>query len=266
MEQYSIFISHAAVDEEIADALKDLLREAFPTLRVFVSSDPEDLPPGTQWVGKILSALETAQIMLVLTTDRGLSRKWVWFETGRFWFSGVPSIPCCVGKVRKSQLPSPFSDLQGLNIDDESDLRRLLGTIDNTFGGRSGKTDPAEFVRNIIRLNLRAEEREHITSDPLVEERKKDIEKKMKSFSSAEQETFRQFAIHGELTTSAARDAVRETGVDMEKWSVPCALTRKVGWILARDGNRMDDPYQTNSFYINPEYRALLADYFRKHR
>ena len=74
-DSYSIFISHAAVDEEVAISLKHRLEMAFPAQKVFVSSDPEDLRLGDEWVPKILAALESAKVVLVLATERGLSRK-----------------------------------------------------------------------------------------------------------------------------------------------------------------------------------------------
>jgi hypothetical protein len=47
-QDYSIFISHAAVDEEIAGSIKEFIGKAFPRERVFVSSDPEDLKLGDE--------------------------------------------------------------------------------------------------------------------------------------------------------------------------------------------------------------------------
>jgi hypothetical protein len=43
--EYSIFVSHAAVDEEIAVSLKEFVERVCPEQGVFVSSDPGDLGP-----------------------------------------------------------------------------------------------------------------------------------------------------------------------------------------------------------------------------
>jgi hypothetical protein len=116
---YIRVLSHAAIDHEIALSLKSHLQTALPGADIFVSSDPEDLPLGDPWVQTILSALNAANLVLALTTERGLSRKWV--------CSGVPCIPCCLGKVRKHALPAPFSSLIAMNLDevDGSQLRPL---------------------------------------------------------------------------------------------------------------------------------------------
>jgi len=92
-----VFVSHAAVDEEIAMCLKSAMEEALPGIRIFVSSDPEDLKPGDPWVEVILSNLSQAELIIVLATQRGLSRKWVWYESGACWSRGVRVLPCCVG-------------------------------------------------------------------------------------------------------------------------------------------------------------------------
>ena len=45
-QSFTIFISHAALDYEIAVSMKEFIASAFPAERVFVSSHPEDLMPG----------------------------------------------------------------------------------------------------------------------------------------------------------------------------------------------------------------------------
>jgi hypothetical protein len=39
-----LFVSHAAVDKELASHLKKVIEQAFAGIDVFVSSNPEDLP------------------------------------------------------------------------------------------------------------------------------------------------------------------------------------------------------------------------------
>jgi hypothetical protein len=261
-DTYSIFVSHAAIDEELAVALKKAIIEQYPTVRVFVSSDPEDLAPGDPWVEKILNALKTAEFVFVLTTERGLSRKWVWFEVGRTWFTGIVTIPICVGKIRKSNLLAPFSGLQGLNIDDARDAEKLFRTLEGRYGKGVRQIDAAEFTREMIRLDVRAEERGKALSDPFTVERRKSIEVQMKKFSPAERETFRQFVLYGELTTGAARIAASRTGLDMSTWSAPEHLGRQTGWIVPKQGNKPFDDMEQNCFTINSIFKGLLEDYF----
>lgn len=63
------------MDESIARCLKTTLMQIIPGIDVFVSSGPEDLKPGDVWVEVILENLAKAELVVVLATERGLSRK-----------------------------------------------------------------------------------------------------------------------------------------------------------------------------------------------
>jgi hypothetical protein len=167
----SIFISHAAIDQEMAIFLKDCIGNALPNHKIFVSSDPENLKLADEWVVKILKALETAKFVLVLATERGLSRKWVWFEAGRTWFSGVKMLPCCVGTLRKSNLPAPFSGHMGANLDEPKDVQSLFKCLMELFGDLAETPDWDQLARTMIRLNIQAEERKKLLDDPFIAER-----------------------------------------------------------------------------------------------
>jgi hypothetical protein len=124
-----VFLSHAATDQEIAIYLKSVIEKVIPNSDVFVSSDTDDLHPGDEWVKKIRENLRAAQVLLLLASERGLSRPWVWYETGAAWSREIPIIPCCLGKVRKNQLAAPFSSYQALNVDEAGDLSDLITEI-----------------------------------------------------------------------------------------------------------------------------------------
>jgi DNA-binding transcriptional ArsR family regulator len=162
-EPVVVFLSHAAVDEEIAKHLKEVLQACFPRVDVFVSSDPEDLPPGDPWVQTILGNLAVSRVVLVLATDRGMSRKWVWFETGAGWSRNLRIIPCCLGRTRKGRLAAPFSSYQALNIDEEGDLRILIDTLSKQFDAAAQLPDFRSVASNLTRLDVRAEERERLS-------------------------------------------------------------------------------------------------------
>jgi uncharacterized protein with PIN domain len=263
-DTYSIFISHAAVDREIAIALKDKIRQALPAHKIFVSSDPEDLNLGDEWVPKILDALKEAKFVIVLATSRGLTRKWVWFEAGRTWFSGVPMLPCCVGEIRKENLPTPFSGRMSANLDDARDAELLFKRLEECFEPLAETPDYNELAHSMTRLDVRAEEREKINQDPFANEMLKDIDRQMKTLNSAQRETIRQYVIYGDLTTTGAKQKARDAGADMEKWSVPQHLTNLTGWLVPSPGNSPHDDMQYNLFSINPKVRPLLQDYFAR--
>ena len=258
----SIFISHATVDEEIALSLKNYIVKALPAEIVFVSSDPEDLTLGDQWVPKVLRALQSARIVLVLATPRGLSRKWVWFEAGRTWFSNIKLIPCCLGELRKNDLPLPFSNFTSANIDDARDVELLFTLLRELFGEFSETIDYDLIAREIARVGGRAEEKNKVLEDPFSENKMKDIHQQMTVLNPAQRETIKQYVIYGELTTGGAKSRTKVTGVNMDQWSVPQYLADLTGWLIPKPGNTPYDNMQQNSFTINPEIRPLLQTYF----
>jgi hypothetical protein len=142
--------------------LKSTLELAVPGIHVFVSSDPEDLKPGDPWVEVILDNLRHAELIVVPATERGLSRKWVWYESGATWSRGVRVIPCCVGTLRKGQLPTPFSTFQALNIDDAADFQRLLGIA----AVELGLPEPKPFDIHGTVQNLKEADKNVITANP----------------------------------------------------------------------------------------------------
>jgi hypothetical protein len=250
----------------MAKFLKDCIGSAFPKHKIFVSSDPGDLKLADEWVLKILKALESAKFVLVLATERGLSRKWVWFEAGRTWFSGVKMLPCCVGTLRKSDLPSPFSGRMGANLDEPKDVQLLFEFLRGLFGELAETPDWEQFATTMTRLDIRAEERQKIQNDPFATERIQDIERQMQRLSPVDKETIRQFVMCGELTAGAVWSKVKDSGADMERWLVPDRLVEITGWLNPMPGNTAWDDMQRNAYRINPEMRPLLQDYFSRQK
>ena len=129
-----IFISHAAFDKEHALLLKKEIESRIPTSRVFCSSDPADLPPGAKWPGDIQQALSTAKCLVLLATERSITRTWPWFETGAVWFRDCRVVPLCFGTIRKSALKLPLDERMALNGDNEEDLAMLFQTLADHLG------------------------------------------------------------------------------------------------------------------------------------
>jgi hypothetical protein len=258
-----IFISHAAVDSEIAVALKDAISAEFPGVEIFVSSDPEDLAPGDPWIQKILDALDRAVVVLALTTERGLSRKWVWFESGRTWFTGVRLIPCSIGRTRKSALQPPFSFIQGLNIDLPEDLKNLFVSLAAILGKSKVGADFAPLASELIRLDLRAEIRQEVQKNPHAEELRAGIRKKMGQLPTVQKETIRQLLQYGELSSESAKTILRDCGQNMDKFFVLDALARDTGWLTQTyRAPNLNDQWQ-NAYKVNEKLAPYLDEYFR---
>lgn len=123
-----VFLSHAASDEHIALVLKAEIERRLTGVKVFCSSDPTDLPPGSKWSPKIQRALQDSAMLIFVASRRGLQRPWVWFECGTFWFTDKEIMPLCLGDIRKNALHAPLSELQAINGDEPNDLKTGLGS------------------------------------------------------------------------------------------------------------------------------------------
>ena len=128
-DRSKLFLSHAASDERIALLLKAEIERRLPSVKVFCSSDPADLPPGTKWSEAIQQALQESAMLIFVASERGVQRQWVWFECGTFWFRQRKIMPLCLGEVRKNALRPPLSELQAVNGDESIDLKIALDVV-----------------------------------------------------------------------------------------------------------------------------------------
>jgi TIR domain len=150
-----VFLSHAASDEHIALLLKAEIERRLPAVKVFCSSDPTDLLPGTKWSPEIQQALRESTMLIFVASERGLQRPWVWFECGTFWFSGKKIMPLCLGEVRKNALS--LSELQAINGDESSDFKTALDVVAATAGSTlSDASDLNNLSENLKRLDREA--------------------------------------------------------------------------------------------------------------
>jgi len=208
-----LFLSHAAIDEPIAAYLKPVITDALPGVHVFVSTDPEDLRPGDPWVEKILRNLLDAECVLVLSTDRGLTRRWVWFEAGAGWVRRNRIVSCCVGKQRKGSLPPPFSIYQSLNIDEEKDCRVLFGTLTDYFGALSQEPEYADIVSNLRELDTKAAERWAAVVAPPNGLALAEVDAGLAKLDEAERQALSLLLLYGELTDVQVIQKLVEKGV-----------------------------------------------------
>src|SRR5262245_48339821 len=96
MAKKQIFISHISRETSLARALKERLVADFLGLpEVFVSSDRTTIEAGEKWLDEIESALEAADLVMVMASRESVGRPWVNFEAGAVWLRGIPLIPIC---------------------------------------------------------------------------------------------------------------------------------------------------------------------------
>ncbi len=128
-----VFISHTAEEASLASVLKDWIESTFlGQVDVFVSG--HDISSGEQWFRRLGEELTDAKAMLVLCSERSVSRPWINFEAGAGHVKGVPVIPICFGGVSKDTLPAPLLFFQGLDVGAEDFGVRVIGDLAKHLG------------------------------------------------------------------------------------------------------------------------------------
>jgi TIR domain len=135
----TVFLSHAATDEPIAQLIHDEIDRIFSRgVEIFASSVPGGVEPGTDWLDRIWTQLERAHAVVVVITPVSINRPWIWFEVGASWAKigkGAGRIlPVRVPEVDKGALPEPLGRLQALSLGDAAETKLLFRTLCDVFG------------------------------------------------------------------------------------------------------------------------------------
>lgn len=125
-----IFISHISEEYPLANVLKSWIEYVFDfKFKVFVSSDPFEIPVGNKWFDELEKAIEESKILIVLYSPQSINRHWISFEAGCGWIKGLKIFPICHSGMIPSLLPPPISYLQGLEMEATSFSSVLLQTL-----------------------------------------------------------------------------------------------------------------------------------------
>jgi hypothetical protein len=107
-----IFLSHAALDGELAEVVRGKLTALRPDLQVFVASRPGDIRAEEDWLRAIQRELREADAYCVLLTPNSIERPWVWFETGAAWMSDKRLVLARAAGLAEREVPAPLSTRQ----------------------------------------------------------------------------------------------------------------------------------------------------------
>lgn len=133
MAKPSIFFSHSSKDKNLIMAIKSKIDTATGgVIDVFMSSDGQSIPFGTNWVHMIEDGLKAAKIMFVFITNNSISSGWIYFEAGFAYSKGIHVIPIGID-VDVGSLKAPLNLLQGFNISSEDSLNNIIAIINKEF-------------------------------------------------------------------------------------------------------------------------------------
>jgi hypothetical protein len=150
MAPIDIFLSHVTPEAKLADIIEGhVLRDFIGLARVFASSDQGSVLAGSKWLDEVTSALNRANIHVVLASPDSIERKWINFEAGAAHVRGVPIVPLCHSGLAPAQLPVPLSESEGLVLSGESGFRCFYAAIAHALGSDLPIVDYAEYAREV---------------------------------------------------------------------------------------------------------------------
>lgn len=148
MKKETVFFSHSSSDCGPLNILKDLVKSKTGSMfEIFLSSDGQSIPFGSNWVHKIEQGLANAVIMFIFVTPNSLKSDWIYFESGYTYAKGIKVIPVGVG-VDIASIKPPLNLLQGFNVSSCDGLNNILKIINDEFN----TTFPESFTEKEFRM------------------------------------------------------------------------------------------------------------------
>lgn len=146
-----IFISHISEEKSLALVLKGWLESTFlGQCKVFVSSDPADIPAGTKWLDKINGAMDDSKLLIILYSPQSKLRPWINFEAGCGWVKNIPIMPICHSGLKVSEIGAPISSFQGLETEAVDFTNNFFGAIAKHAGfSKTPRIAIDEFMKEL---------------------------------------------------------------------------------------------------------------------
>lgn len=133
-----VFISHASVDKELADALADLLRlgSGLSHTQILCSSlDGMGIPIGTaNYLEFLRTQISNARLVLPLLTPAFFESEVCLIEIGAMWGLEMPTFPLLVPPIEFTRVERLLGKIQGAKITDSSHLSQLHDKLVRSFG------------------------------------------------------------------------------------------------------------------------------------
>jgi hypothetical protein len=130
MAKPGVFVSHISKEGALAALLKkNLSRDFLSLFDIFVSSDGVSIEAGEKWLDEVGTALEQAQIAMVLCSTESVARPWINFEAGAAWIRRIRLIPVCHSGIKPEALPMPLKTLNGVVAGEAAGIQALYRSI-----------------------------------------------------------------------------------------------------------------------------------------
>lgn len=146
-----VFVSHITEEALIARELKGLLERSFlGAVDLFVSSDLDSNPRGSNWLDNVTDAMRACHMMFLVCSPKSIERPWLNFEAGAAWVKRLPAIPVCHSGMTPSALPLPMKLLGGVVASDYEDMRTILSPVAKLLDMSVPDVDFGPFATMVI--------------------------------------------------------------------------------------------------------------------
>jgi hypothetical protein len=123
------------------------------------------------------------------------------------------------------------------------------------------------MARELIRLDIRADERQRGVDDPFSSELRQEVERIMKGFDSGTREALRQLLKYGELTEQAVRGLVQQSGKYTNQTMFFIGLENRTGWLVKTQSSPFPNVSRDEDRYkISERVRPHLIAWFERNR
>lgn len=125
-----VFISFIHEEQAVAEAVQKFLKKVLEDrAEVFMSADTWQVYAGELWLERIEVELNKAKVIILMLSPESVGRPWVNFEAGGAFFLKKIIIPVCFDGLSKGTMPKPYSNFQGVDLNNDDDQYYLVKSV-----------------------------------------------------------------------------------------------------------------------------------------
>lgn len=150
-----IFVSHAHADVKLAEAIVDVIREAFNVSNEAIrcTSVPGfNLKAGVHTASELRSEIEKTEFVLGVLTPHSIESKYVLMELGAAWGLGKRTFPLVALGVKASNIPGPLGELHWIDLAKSQECYQLIDDLSSYKPlGDKRKLSSGAIVENAVK-------------------------------------------------------------------------------------------------------------------
>jgi hypothetical protein len=148
-----IFISHSSHDQNLAEAVIDLLRSAMALASQDIrctSVDGYRLPAGANTIEQLRLEVSNAEAFIGIISPASLQSAYVIFELGARWGRGTHMAPLLAPGMEAATLKGPLQGINALRADSPAQLHQLVAEVGEVLSLQL--EPPASYQKKVGRV------------------------------------------------------------------------------------------------------------------